>query len=405
MRVLARLNGDGCDWQCRLGDGDPPPAPEPDVTAYAASGTPIEVAGAVPRSVAWERLPLTWNGSEFATVFHEAGDDGHTCRIRFRRFRTTGTAVPPDWTCGVAESGPGTELVWTGSGYGLFYVARDWGIFYLRLDPDGKPAGDPVLVEPDPTCLMPAADRSGDGFILGWFSSMGGGTCGDWGLPASSSRVRFVGPGGETSGAPVVIEAFAGGPPEVATGDAGFGVLAYVNNSPELPSCASRFIYLGPDLSVRNQSGVLSDSPGGDVKWVDGRYAVAWGHCDTSAGGDSEACVAWFDETGEMIAPPVCNLVTPAMGTYPVRIAAGDRGLALVSYRESESHLDESEFVFLRTDLRGVAIGSPAVLPTGADTPVGGAYNMVWADTGFGLVHGVGWASPTMELQFFTATD
>ncbi|MBI5490860.1 MAG: hypothetical protein HY905_26235 [Deltaproteobacteria bacterium] len=389
-----RLNGDGCDWQCRLGDGEPPPEPEPGVTEYDVTGPSVTVSDTGPFDPGWERLPLTWNGTEFATVSHENAEEGYP--IRFRRFGRDGVAHLPDWTYAARTLvGGGLELVWTGSGYGLFYVEAEWGIFYLRLDVDGKPMGTPVLVEPDPLCAGTAADVSGDGYLLVWHTGENRGTCGGWDYPPASVRARFVGLFGETAGDPIVIDGFSGGAPDVATGSGGFGFLVYVNSSPERPSCAQRFVHLNSDLSVRTPSGVLSDGPAGDVKWVDGRYVTAWGHYDTGAGGDSDACVAWFDDAGAMTAPPVCNAVTPSIGSAPVRVAAGDEGLALVAY-------SDAAFVFQRTDLRGVAVGVPGVVGFGGPP---GPCNTVWADGGFGILYGVGSGSAHMYFSYFAAVE
>ncbi|MDI7269687.1 MAG: hypothetical protein QME96_16995, partial [Myxococcota bacterium] len=182
-----RLDGDGCDWQCRSGDGDPPPPPDPAAGDYVPSGEPVPLAGATLREglrfAGWGQFPLVWTGSEYATAWFESSclvspDCGVPVRLRFWRFDATGRRIDAEWALPEVELSGGLDLVWTGSGFGLFFSEgggfRDSRLWYLRLDVTGKPVGEPVLIEAGGSEMMPAADVGADGTIAVAWSSRGG---------------------------------------------------------------------------------------------------------------------------------------------------------------------------------------------------------------------------------------
>jgi cysteine-rich repeat protein len=401
-----RLNGDGCDWLCRLGDGDPPPDPDPTVSSYVPDGDPMPVFVGRIFSNPYERLPLVWTGSEFATAYYEVPDE-ETSTIIFNKFSEVGEHLDADWTYTAPRNHFGLDLVWTGMGFGLFYNDAENRILYLPLNADGKPLGSPILVEPDPQARAPAADRTTDGFILAWVTEGSGGIglswCGCWSEPNDTIRVRKVGHGGETEGLPALIEDFAGGPPDIVTGEGGFGMTVPVNISPDWESCSFRFVLVSDDLSSTIQSGILGNGHSGDVVWSDGVYIVGWPHHDTMEGGDLEICFARFSTGGELERPPVCNLVTGYEENYPgaSRLAAGDGGLALVNSVSSAQDL-----FFLRADSLGTAIAPVREVMEHSMPEPYGAYNIVWADMGFAILFTLGWGDgTTIYLQRFRPAD
>ena len=381
-----RLNGDGCDWLCRLGDGDPPPEPDPDVDPYAPSGDPIPIPDITPGTTSYDRMPLVWTGSEFATMLYERTPED-TVQVRFRRFDRAARSLDADWVFDAHRWREGLDLVWTGDGFGLFYAERDAGIYYQRLDRVGKPMGAAVLIEPDPIAITPAADVAPGGYVVAWYVDRPGGFCGGWSFPLGSTRLRLVGLDGSTSGPPVEVDSASGGPPDVATGDDGFGLAVSINSSPEHPACATRFAWVGSDLRTVVHSGILADGIWADSKWLDGRWVQGWWHNDSYAASTVEACAAWFTPGGALEGPPVCNdlgAISDGSSVCGPRVAAGDGGLALVGTAHGTQWL-----FFLRTDLAGRTVSGP----TDVFEPYEeygrtsyGAFNTVWAVDGFAVL-------------------
>ncbi len=407
-----RRNGDGCDWLCRLGDGDPPPAPDPGVEPYAPSGEPIVMPGIEPFGTTVHSLPLVWTGSEFATALHEVSADGRLI-VRFRRFDREARPLDADWVFDAATwRSDGIDLVWTGEGFGLFYAVFYEGIYYLRLDRTGKPIREPVLVEPDPTAQYVAADLAAGGFALAWFVYRGGALPGcDPREPASSTRMRLVGLDGSTSGPPLEVDSATTGGPDIATGDDGFGVAIAVTGTAGHPECATRFVQVSADLSRIEGGGVLSDSDLPEVKWADGRWVQSWLDANRGADGDgfAEACVARFAPGGMLDGPPLCDRLGWASedwGMWGPKLAAGDGGLALVAAAFSGEWL-----FFLRTDSMGRAVGVPRDVyrPHGSIIATYPAVNTVWAMDGFAVLFyvnelegGSDWTDK-LYLRWFTA--
>jgi cysteine-rich repeat protein len=388
-----RLNGDGCDWQCRVGDGDPPPDPEPGVDPYVPEGDLIYMPGPSTPSVSLNRLPIQWTGSEFATAFVERLEDD-SWNIRFRRFDDRGEPINADWVYRPGTTLDATDLVWTGSGFGLFFSDTTYGIYYLRLSPDGKPVSDPVIVEPDPAARAPAADLTGTGFVLAWITE---GTpdiiwswCNGWGEPLDTIRLRLVDFDGTTYGPPVMVEDMAGGPPDIVTGSGGFGLTMGFTPTREFPSCAFRFVRIDESLTDVVYSGILGNGMVGDLVWIDGHYIVGWPHFDTAVDFEnSELCIAHFSAAGNLERAPTCNDVTSIVteGNYVARMAAGDGGLALVFSSDSDQQLS-----YLRTGLNGRAVMPPQSVVGAMCNPYEpppcwfGAFGTTWADHGFAVL-------------------
>jgi len=88
-----RLNGDGCDWLCRLGDGDPPAPCDTGVTNYVPEVPPVD-QGFLDAFSTNEVFPLVWTGTVFATaLFGSVGSDVST---RLRRFDEHGSVIGTD---------------------------------------------------------------------------------------------------------------------------------------------------------------------------------------------------------------------------------------------------------------------------------------------------------------------
>jgi cysteine-rich repeat protein len=409
-----RLDGDGCDWLCRSGDGDPPPEPDPDVEPYVPAGDPTVMPGTFPTGWSLYRLPVVWTGSEFATAFDEHREDDSN-GIRFRRFSFDGDPLDADWVYETENRGAGVDLVWIGSGFGLFFVDVERGLFFMPLSYYGKPLGPPVLVEPDPQARAPAADLALDGFVLAWITEGSSDVhiswCGEVEGPSDTIRLRRVGFDGSTHGPPVMIEEMAGGPPGIAAGEDGFGVSMMVNSSVEFPSCAFRFARLSGDLTDIVYSGILSDGLAGDLGWIDGHYRVAWPYRDTMEGGREEQCVARYSSEGWLESSPVCTDVTAFVADQrPTRLAAGRGGLTLVFASDGDGMLS-----YLRTDMNGRAVDIPRSVTGEACRPVSEsfchfrAYGTTWTDDGFAVLFIAtinDWGiSNEMMLQHFLPVD
>jgi cysteine-rich repeat protein len=164
-----RMNGDGCDWLCVLGDGEEPPDLPPDPEAGhaepALSATPLDIGADNPSlaTLSWpgNRVPLASNGTVYATVWpHWLAEEGGIVQGSFIRFDTAGRRIGAPWTYelvsgiyGGSIPSPHADLAWNGTGYGLLWSGRAAlragehpGISFMALDADGKPVGEPVEV-------------------------------------------------------------------------------------------------------------------------------------------------------------------------------------------------------------------------------------------------------------------
>lgn len=400
-----RLNGDGCDWLCRVGDGDPPPPPDPSVSDYLPAGepAPLPVEPETAQPTPWSAIPLVWTGSSYAlTYIYDPDTEDPT--IRFRRFDREAAPVGPTWSYSSCPAGSANcwehDLVWTGDGFGLFYVTGDRGIVFQALEADGKPLGTPVVVESDPNVTSLAAARTPDGFLLAWVvradaSIPSGGTSCHPTHPGVPARLRRVGSRGEVSGPPVEIESFAQGPIDVAVGNRGVGLVVAVRRDPEAVgthgNCSIRFAHLDEDLVHETYSGLLATGDAGQVLWTEDHYVVAFGglHYSETDAWPADFCVARYDQEGNLERAPVCTpnpTLLPPHGMDRPRVAAGDRGLLLVTRWGPDDRVEPYSYFlqYLRTDAIGVAVG-PVHDVTTDTAEAFRAYAVAWADDGFGV--------------------
>jgi cysteine-rich repeat protein len=410
-----RLDGDGCDWLCRLGDGAPPPEPDPEVSPYEPVGDPVRIAEETDFSPLNSRLPLVWTGSELATVIPEcllgpSRRDEPLYQIRFHRFDGSGAPIDSGWTYPVwawtAGSGVSADLVWTGESFGLFYIEPDlsttpgdWdgdsAVMFLSLDAEGKPLGEPVVVVAGWETRAVAADRTGPGYVITWKTlgetRPGPGCMGGDDINRSLVWIGLVGVDGSMEGmpGPVLLEDNGehGSLPDVAAGPDGFGVTLTVDATPGDVRCSTRFVRVTDDLVEVTESGTLSESAGGDVLYSNERFATTWIHGVARTDGPAEVCTARFLESGDLEGPPVCNGVFPgaeSCSVDSVRLAAGEGGLATFFSIEHEDAATmggrRRSLRFHRLDEAGREVMAPLEVIAGSATEVYvGQYAISWA--------------------------
>jgi cysteine-rich repeat protein len=383
-----RLNDDGCDWLCRLGDGEPDPPLDPTPVDFAPSGSPVIVDGD-PDEMGWRgcgwNLPLVWTGEEYAAAFcvHEGRDHRECpCSIRFLRFDSSGIPVDAGWSYALPDVSYGLDMVWTGTGFGLFFDVTGYGIFLVTLDARGKPLGDPVLVEPDPEAAGPVVDMLDGQYVMSWTS-----------MPTEMERqvrVKHVDLDGVSPGFPVAVVSGRYYVLDIAAAGLDSMVTLLAPGSSDWPP-AHQALWIDSDLEAISFSGYLSDGSGGDVIHVGGAFVTAWTHFTLD--GDFEpydTCVARFSFTGILEAAPVCTPtgLYDGMHGHPgyVHLAAGLGGLGLAWQWDSD--IPDAKPMFVRADLRGVVISDHLYL--------GGAS----ADTGYHMNMAIAWGPGEYALAF-----
>ncbi len=390
-----RLNSDGCDWQCRYGDGAPLPPPDPDASDYAPEeGAPSLIEGVgVPGDAL---LDLAWTGHEFAVGLCEdmtpADYSDEAWQFHFVRFDRDGRPAGFDWRYPATDFAA-VRLVWTGEGFGLFHIDRGSGIVMLRLDPDGKPYWPPVLAVPDATAQDFDADWTGEEFAVAWTSGAPGApmSC----APSSGAlmlRVGLVDRLGALQAipAPLTVEDEAFGMINVAAGVLGFAV-AFSGRGPETylgASCAPRILWIDRELGRVVPSGMLSDHGMiQDVGDAGDEFAVAWSLRD---GDDlfSRICSARFGASGgDLLDAPGCLDVVAsglADSTMGLRMALRDLGAALLVAVESSPPEPLRRLLLLNVDRRGVLVGEPDLV--NGTMRLDQRYAIVSTDVGYGAV-------------------
>jgi hypothetical protein len=384
------------------------------VLDYRPDGIPVLVEGdgSLPWSGGSHRVALAWTGTEYAVAYPWGHpEEGIPDHIRFLRHDALGALIDAGWTYYLSATSKGVDLVWTGDSFGLFFDLESVGILLMTLDPNGKPLGDPVIVEPDPMARFPSADLAEEGYVLVWLRSdpetdscEWGGSCTSTEASPCSTRMRLVGLDGSTESLPgpvIVSEHGAGTAPDVARGDDGFGVVSGLNlEGDDGTRCSFRFVQVDSTLSSLSYSGMLSDGPSGDVVWAGDHYATAWGSYERPPWYD--ICLARFDATGDLERAPVCTQSWSSMDiggptTGRSNLAAGDLGMGLVFYPSCD--ITCAHPWFYRTDMNGVPISPMQWSEHGT---WGGSAAIVWADDAFGVIYR-SW--PNLWFQRFVVAE
>jgi cysteine-rich repeat protein len=396
-----RLNGDGCDWLCRLGDGEPPLEPDSTFPSYGHDGEPVQVEGQAPNTLDVFRIPLLWTGSELATAFVGESDETGMRDIFFERYDIEGSALDSEYE--ILRGAPwGFDLVWTGEGFALFYTQAWDGIYLIRLSRTGKLLSGPTLVVDDGCADTLGADFAGRGLALTWGVSEYGDesdSChGEGQNPEAGVHLALLANdsiGAAIAGPTRVLDEMAMSP-DVAAGDGGFGV---ASSEYEIEPHEVSFVRVDEDMGEMTRSGVLSqDEDLPSVVFANGEYWVAWGHSEIDETGDehSELCIARFSTDGMLVAAPVCSAPEGAWVSDP-RIAFGDGGLGIVAF-------SIDRLLFLRTDSAGSIVGEPLVVTEPGELGLFGPYAIAWADTAFVVLYAAGLSEP-LRLRRFVEAD
>lgn len=382
-----RLNGDGCDWVCRIGDGPPTPDPDPDTPHYEPFIPEVSYEDS-PRDF-WLGLGigLEWNGAGLAAALYEPTEhlrpEEADTHIWFFEATYDGVIGGNDWNYPV-PSAYGTEgegikldLVWTGDGYGLFYTAPVDGpwlgfvdLWFLSLDETGKPVGDPVFLNTASMVSAIDAETFDGGFVVAWaaWNERWSDCRRGHGAALATLTVQLVAHDGTSDDlpGPMVVSDDVVHEASIAAGDGGFGI-TFIEGIAD--SCTARFVRVNADLSEVNTSGTLANSVATDVELDGEEYVVAIAHGASSERGfPAELCVARYTSTGLLSGPPVCNgpfsehdldLHQPTS----VGLAVGDGGLAamLMTTLFIVEGGEEAypRLFFFRTDLSGRQVASP----------------------------------------------
>lgn len=376
-----RIDGDDCDWNCRIGPGEPPGAPDPSAAPFEPEGEVAVLEGLVAgEALALEDelpIPLVWNGSSLATLLRERSSDGATVRVRFHRFRSDGTGIGPDWFYDAAGwSFDRLDLVWHGSGYGLFFTERDVGVCYQRLQEDGKPLGTPIVLVPGGRCAD--ADRIEGGFVVSFAPD---------GATVPGLAVQRFADDGSPIEPRLAVCAAASKVSNVAAAPSGFAVMGHCWDPVTVDSRRTLFGFsvLSPELDrARGTEWIDRETQGGTAGRTDDGFFAAWDR--RSIAPRRSFCVGRFDPEGRLLRPPGCTLLSPEW-TEPIHPAGGvhaDRdadglGLVFAANNQTPAVLCTDRLMFLRTDADGRAVGEPAnVLGLDAAGRFDG-FNIAWA--------------------------
>jgi cysteine-rich repeat protein len=166
-----RFDGDGCDWMCRLGDGEPPGPADPSSPRFTPEGEPGILEGTWNGdwlggpSEACYRVPFMWAGDSYALVSYSR-DSG----ARISRFDRSGRRVGMEWALPNSDA---YDAAWNGSGFAVVWCSNESTEFVgtewiLILGADGKPVGDAILLarRPSESCSAAVVAWDGEGYAV-----------------------------------------------------------------------------------------------------------------------------------------------------------------------------------------------------------------------------------------------
>lgn len=386
-----RVDGDECDWTCRTGPGEPARPPDPAAEPMTPVADPLPVEGVVVADLLpfdEGPIPLVWNGSSLTTLLREVPSDGATVRVRFHRFRADGTTVGPDWTYDAAGwSFDRLDLVWHGSGYGLFFTQRDVGVCYQRLEADGKPLGSPIVLVPGGRSAD--ADRIPGGFIVSF--GLNGRTVGTT-IPMLALQ-RFTDDGTPIEPRLFLCEQYSKAS-NVAAGSSGFALMSHCWD-PDLVderTTTFGFFVISPDVDrLLGIEWLDNRTRGGTVGRTEDGFYAAW---DRMGIFPRTFCVGRFGSDGTLLRSPGCTTLGPgwdgllSVSAEGARADQDEHGLGMVFVGNDDNPALEctDHVMFLRTDADGHPVGEPInVLGPDAAGKFDGL-NVAWAGDSYVVI-------------------
>jgi len=355
-----RLDGDGCDWTCRLGDGEPPGPPDESAPTVRSEGDPAPLEGdwGRPYPADCSRVPFFWTDDSYSIVWSAAAGG------RFTRFDRAGHRVGVEWTLPHSDE---FDAAWSGTGFGLVWCGLDT-IWMQILGRDGKPEGAPVLLASHPTeeCLSIAVAWDGDGY--GVFSA--------W----DPTGLRFLRT--DPLAAVVVEDALvrvAGEYHSQCVSAAAGGGTALAAVSADHPDLANRTEVTVVDTGgtpVRVGSVIASYSGGPpQARWDGDQYGVLTFGTD----GDGESVyLARMSPSGDLLGPP--SRLIEDTGVRDLALAAGP-GWAAASH-----HVGVSSLTLTRADRSGRVVQRLLLDSTVWESFRPQAIGLAFDGEGFGLV-------------------
>lgn len=400
-----RLNGDGCDWLCRVGNGDPQPSPDPSFAPYEYGGPAVELeTGQSNVHGGYERLPFVWTGTEFSTVVLGEPDPSGDRELDFFRFDSEGNRLEDEWLELRVVWASALDLVWASGHYALFFSNLE-GLFMRLLSSTGKPLSEPALVVGDPCVFSAAGEIAGEDIALTWdimdYADSEDAPCnGEGQNPEAGVHASIL--------ADDVLATVLHGPvhlvegqdiwPDIAVGPEKVGISANQRIDTDQTGPVS-FTLVDDDLGETTSTGMLGNSyEPSSIVFGDGAFWVSWHHTEDYDPDDEvtdvdEICVARFTPEGMLMDAPVCEAPLGLDHFGPPRIAFGDGGLGIVVPAEFE-------LLFVRTDSAGVVVGDPLEVDPSAGEYEFGPYAIVWADTAFAVLYAAASYEPLSIRRF-----
>ena len=395
-----RMNGDGCTWDCQLGDGDPPDdTPDPDVLPLEPDGSPETLVWGE-EAIGGGSFDLEWNDTQYSLLyFYLLLGEPESAGFAFRRFHADGVELPNEWETVTSPIGiPATaDHVWTGEEYGIFYAGADHGgIWFLRIGPTGKRLSDPMLNVDEPGACHQSVAWTGDAYGMSWVvvPEDRPGSCVEEPHPVYFEMVSDS--GDRLFEEPVLLHERMVSPPRMVWGGDGAFRIAIATLLTPHPDCliGVQEVTVLADGTILETTNIGSGN-GPDIAWRDDEYVVAFDH---SISGDypfeyEGIYMARFEGAGHLIEAPYRFDATELV-LSPVRITPDPLGYTVLWNRYNYPASGHS-LSLTKTDSRGRAVGSPQLV-AGTEAPVlVTVYDLVWADDAIGVAyaltdHGMG---------------
>jgi cysteine-rich repeat protein len=378
-----RMNGDGCDWACHVGDGElPTGTPDPDAghlsadaaVSYLDVGAPGGgMAGFV------DKLPLEWTGDTYATVWPHSSPDGGTAgsQATFIRFDTAGNRRDGWWTYDFGTRWSVFDLAWSGSAFGLCMADEsDSMVRFVVLDRDGKPWSEPrivgnfLLMAGRGVPLRVAAD--GAGYACTW---------------PGLSFARLDASGHDRDAGPALLDSLVPATWALAWSGTSYLLMWLAGAEPTV-----EYLVLGPDLAPLAGPRALGPAEpivAGGV-WLGDRFAIAWmvPTSDAPYGPDSTSVlhVARLDRHGRLLGPPTPETDASAPMASSIigfAAAAGAQSIAVAVVGSWGNHLR-----LVRFDREGLFIEQVELLDLFHETfaELFGPLGIAFDGSGFGVI-------------------